>query len=70
MSTPPGGTYAAPPQKLHPLALNWRVPIETLFDCLQGGETLEEFLEGFPAVSRESAVAALQEAKLLLLARP
>jgi uncharacterized protein (DUF433 family) len=47
-----------------------RVPIQTLFDYLEGGETLEDFLEGFPAVSREAAVAALEEAKHLLLARP
>ncbi|MGB7731807.1 MAG: DUF433 domain-containing protein, partial [Candidatus Acidiferrum sp.] len=47
-----------------------RVPVQTHFDYLQGKKTLEDFLEGFPTVSRESAVAALQEAKLLLLARP
>jgi len=46
------------------------VPIQTLFDYLEGGETLEEFLTGFPTVSRESAVAALEEAKELLLSRP
>jgi len=50
--------------------LGTRVPIQTLFDYLEGGETLEDFLEGFPTVSRESAVAALEEAKQLLLARP
>ncbi|MGB7844812.1 MAG: DUF433 domain-containing protein [Candidatus Acidiferrum sp.] len=53
-----------------PVFRGTRVPIQTLFNYLQGGETLEDFLEGFPTVSRESAVAALQEAKLLLLARP
>jgi len=47
-----------------------RVPIQALFDYLEGGETLEDFLEGFPTVSRDMAVAALQEAKDLLLARP
>ena len=47
-----------------------RVPIQNLFDYLEGGETLEEFLEGFPTVSREAALAALEEAKHLLLARP
>ena len=46
-----------------------RVPIQTLFDYLESGETLEEFLEGFPTVSREAAIAALEEAKHLLLAR-
>jgi uncharacterized protein (DUF433 family) len=46
-----------------------RVAIQTLFDYLEGGETLEDFLRGFPTVSRESALAALEEAKHLLLAR-
>ena len=46
-----------------------RVPIQNLFDYLEGGETLEEFLEGFPTVSREAALAALEEAKHLLIAR-
>ena len=53
-----------------PVFRGTRVPIQTLFDYLEGGETLEDFLEGFPTVSRESAVAALEEAKHLLLARP
>jgi uncharacterized protein (DUF433 family) len=46
-----------------------RVPIQAMFDYLEGGETLEEFLTGFPTVSRELALAALEEAKQLLLAR-
>ena len=53
-----------------PVFRGTRVPIQTLFDYLEGGETLEDFLEGFPTVSRESAIAALEEAKHLLLARP
>ena len=53
-----------------PVFRRTRVPIQTLFDYLEGGETLQDFLEGFPTVSRESAVAALEEAKDLLLSRP
>ena len=53
-----------------PVFRGTRVPIQTLFDCLEGGESLEDFLEGFPTVSRESALAALEEAKHLLLTRP
>jgi uncharacterized protein (DUF433 family) len=53
-----------------PVFSGTRVPVQTLFDCLEGGETLEDFLEGFPTVSRELAVAALEEAEQLLLARP
>jgi len=53
-----------------PVFRGTRVSIQTLFDYLEGGETIEDFLEGFPTVSREAAVAALEEAKELLLARP
>jgi uncharacterized protein (DUF433 family) len=53
-----------------PVFRGTRVPVQALFDYLEGGERLEDFLEGFPTVSRESAVAALEEAKQLLLARP
>ena len=47
-----------------------RVPIQAMFDYLEGGETLQEFLTGFPTVSRELALAALEQAKEGLLARP
>jgi uncharacterized protein (DUF433 family) len=53
-----------------PVFRRTRVPVRVLFDYLEGGETLEDFLGGFPTVPRESAVAALEEAKQLLLARP
>jgi uncharacterized protein (DUF433 family) len=43
--------------------------VQTLLDYLEGGETLDEFLEQYPGVSREQAVAALEEAKALVLAR-
>jgi uncharacterized protein (DUF433 family) len=52
-----------------PVFRGTRVPVQTLFEYLKGGETLDDFLEGFPTVSRELALAALEEAKLLLLAR-
>jgi uncharacterized protein (DUF433 family) len=52
-----------------PVFRGTRVPIQTLFDYLEGGETLKEFLEGFPTVSREAAVAALEEANHLPFAR-
>jgi uncharacterized protein (DUF433 family) len=45
------------------------VPPQALFDSLQAGETLDEFLEGFPSVTREVAVAALKEARELLAAK-
>ena len=39
-----------------------RVPVKSLFDYLEGSSTLEEFLEDFPTVSRERAVAVLEAA--------
>jgi uncharacterized protein (DUF433 family) len=52
-----------------PVFRGTRVPFQTLLDYLEGGETLDVFLEHFPGVSRETAVAALEEAKALVLAR-
>jgi len=52
-----------------PVFRGTRVPFQALLDYLEGGDTLDEFLEQFPGVSREAAVAALEEAKALLLAR-
>lgn len=52
-----------------PVFRGTRVPFQTLLDYLEGGETLDEFLEQYPGVSREQAIAALEEAKTLLLAR-
>jgi uncharacterized protein (DUF433 family) len=59
------------PDTMHGVAVfrGTRVPIQTLFDYLEGGDTLDSFLEGFPTVSRELAIEALEEAKQLLLAR-
>jgi uncharacterized protein (DUF433 family) len=45
-----------------------RVPIQNLLDYLEGRSTLEDFLEDFPSVSREAAVAVLEAAKERLLA--
>ena len=45
-----------------------RVPLKNLFDFLEGGDSLAEFLEGFPGVSREQAVAVLELAQAGLLA--
>jgi uncharacterized protein (DUF433 family) len=46
-----------------------RVPFQTLIDYLEAGQPLSEFLEDFPTVSKEQAVAALEQAKEALLAR-
>ena len=52
-----------------PVFRGTRVPVQTLFECLEGADTLEDFLEGFPTVSRALAAGALEEAKQLPLAR-
>ncbi len=43
-----------------------RVPVDSMIDYLEGGDSLDEFLDNFPSVSREAAIAALEEAKALL----
>lgn len=52
-----------------PVFRGTRVPFQTLLDYLEAGDTLDEFLEQYPGVSREQAIAALEEAKALVLAR-
>ena len=52
-----------------PVFVGTRVPFQTLLDYLEAGDPLAEFLEDFPTVSREQAVAALEQAKDALLAR-
>ncbi len=44
-----------------------RVPVRTLLDYLEGGDSIHEFLDDFPAVTREQVVAALELAKQMLL---
>ncbi len=57
------------PDTMHgvPVFRGTRVPVQILFDYLEGGDTLEEFLNGFPTVPRALALAALEEARILLL---
>ena len=45
-----------------PVFVGTRVPVRTLLDYISGGDSLEEFLDHFPTVSREQAVAALEQA--------
>lgn len=45
-----------------------RVPVQTLLDYLEGGDTLDEFLAQFPTVSREKAVGFLERSSRLLIA--
>ena len=51
-----------------PVFANTRVPFQALLDYLEGGQTLDEFLDDFPTVTRDAAIAALEEAKALIIA--
>lgn len=57
------------PEKLGgtPVFHGTRVPVQNLFDCLETGESLDQFLEQFPSVRREQALAVLEESKERLL---
>jgi uncharacterized protein (DUF433 family) len=52
-----------------PVFRGTRVPFQNLIDYLEGGDTLDEFLDDFPTVSRDAAIAAIEEAKTLLVSQ-
>ena len=49
-----------------PVFVGTRVPVKILFDYLEAGDSLEAFLDEFPSVNREQAVAALEFARAIL----
>jgi uncharacterized protein (DUF433 family) len=52
-----------------PVFRGTRVPFQALLDYLEGGQTLDEFLDDFPTVSKNAAVEALELAKSLLVSQ-
>ena len=50
-----------------PVFRNTRIPFQALLDYLEGGQTLDEFLDDFPTVTRDAAVSALELAKEALV---
>ena len=50
-----------------PVFAGTRVPAQTLIEYLEGGQTIDDFLEGFPTVTREQVIAFLEEAKTHML---
>ncbi len=52
-----------------PVFVGTRVPVKILTDYIEAGDTLDEFLEDFPSVSREQAVEFIEQAKEALLAQ-
>jgi uncharacterized protein (DUF433 family) len=51
-----------------PVFSGTRVPVQTLLDYLEAGDSIDDFLEGFPSVQREQVIAFLEDAKDRLLA--
>ena len=71
MSTVPEPLITRSPDRLGgtPVFAGTRVPAQTLIDYLEAGDALTDFLEDFPSVSREHAIAVLELAKTALLAQ-
>jgi uncharacterized protein (DUF433 family) len=51
-----------------PVFAGTRVPVETFLEYIEGGESIEDFLAGFPSVTREQLIAFLEETKARVLA--
>jgi uncharacterized protein (DUF433 family) len=51
-----------------PVFIGTRVPVQALIDYIEGGHPLADFLDDFPTVSRDQAIAAIEQAKELLVA--
>jgi len=52
-----------------PVFVGTRVPVQALLDFLEGGDTIEEFLDNYPGVTRDQAIAFLEEAGRALVAK-
>lgn len=65
----PNGAIVKDPEILGgtPVFRGTRVPFQTLIDYLEGGQTLDDFLDDFPTVGREIAIRTLEHAKLLVV---
>jgi uncharacterized protein (DUF433 family) len=78
LSTEPGGQrvmlkdsliISASPEIMGgtPVFAGTRVPVQTLLDYLKAGESIDDFLDGFPTVTREQVIALLEEAEKQLI---
>ena len=52
-----------------PVFVGTRVPVKSLFDHIEAGDSIEDFLDGFPSVKREQVIALLEESKAHASAR-
>ena len=50
-----------------PVFTGTRVPLQNLIDALEGGESIDEFLEGFPSVTRAQVIAVIEAGRLKML---
>ena len=50
-----------------PVFVGTRVPMQNLIDALEGGESIDDFLEGFPSVKREQVIAVIEAGRLKML---
>ncbi len=50
-----------------PVFAETRVPVQTLIDYIKGGESIDDFLDGFPTVTKEQVIAFLEEAQLQIV---
>jgi uncharacterized protein (DUF433 family) len=64
-----GGVVHSNPQIMGgtPVFVGTRVPLENLIDYLEGGESVDDFLEAFPTVKREQVIAVIEAGKLKIL---
>ncbi len=67
----PNGVIVRDPDVLGgaPVFRGTRVPFQALLDYIEGGQTLDDFLDDFPTVAREMAIHALEHAKSLLVSQ-
>jgi len=67
----PGQIVHSDPEILggSPVFVGTRVPVQALLDFLEGGDTIEEFLDNYPGVSRDQAISFLEEAGRALVAK-
>jgi len=70
MASPQSSIVSCDPEVMSgtPAFTGTRVPVQTLLDYIEGGDSIDEFLDGFPSVTRSQVVAFLEEGKALLVA--
>ncbi len=70
MASPKSSIVSCDPEVMSgtPVFSGTRVPVQALLDYIEGGESIDEFLEGFPSVTRAQVITFLEEGKALVIA--